>query len=209
MASQAGSVPGYPPGCVETEVNLFQPFKRRTPGMDRPGVPAINKRLDKRNFPKKWNVMRRRATLIAPLIATVLILSACSGRSATSSSSSTPASGAPAGTGAAPSAGGSATEPGITATSIKLGGTFAQSGTLAIAGQAGDGAAAAVAQINSTGGVDGRKITWVTEDDQYDATLAVTMAKKLIEQEKVFAVEGSVGTPGQLAARTLFTQAKV
>ncbi|MCW2633664.1 MAG: Extracellular ligand-binding receptor [Blastococcus sp.] len=136
--------------------------------------------------------MKQAARSLTLVLGTSLVLTACGGGREDTSSGA-----------------GERSDPGITATTIKLGGTFAQSGTLAAAGQAGEGAAAAVAQINAAGGIDGRKIEWVREDDKYDPTLAVTTAKKLIEQQQVFAVSGSVGTPGQLAARSVYAQAKV
>ena len=49
--------------------------------------------------------------------------------------------------------------------------------------------------INERGGVHGRKLELVTEDDRYEASAAPAASKKLIEEHKVFALLGYVGTP--------------
>ncbi len=102
-----------------------------------------------------------------------------------------------------------ASDPGISEDSIVLGGTFARSGPLAVAGQAGDGGQAAVAEINADGGIDGREVTYLVEDDQYDPTVTVEKVRKLVEQDQVFALVGSVGTSGQLATRDYLAQHEV
>jgi ABC-type branched-subunit amino acid transport system substrate-binding protein len=63
--------------------------------------------------------------------------------------------------------------------------------------------------INDAGGVNGRKLELVNEDDGYEASRAPEATKKLIEQHKVFALIGYVGTPTTVAAMPVFTQAKV
>jgi branched-chain amino acid transport system substrate-binding protein len=107
------------------------------------------------------------------------------------------------------SEGGRASSPGITEESIKLGGTFARSGPVAAAGQAADGGQAAILKLNANGGIDGRKLELVVEDDQYDPTVALSKSRKLVDQDQVFALWGSVGTAAQLSARTFFDQKKV
>jgi branched-chain amino acid transport system substrate-binding protein len=103
----------------------------------------------------------------------------------------------------------SATAPGITDDTITLGGTFALSGPVAVAGQAAESAKAAVAEVNAAGGIDGRKIEFIAEDDQYDPTIAVQQTRKLIDQEQIFALTGSVGTAQQLGIRKLLKDEKV
>src|SRR4030095_7388563 len=51
------------------------------------------------------------------------------------------------------------------------------------------------ALVNGKGGVNGRKLELVTEDDKYEAKEAPGASKKLIEEHKVFALLGYVGTP--------------
>ena len=63
--------------------------------------------------------------------------------------------------------------------------------------------------INSQGGVNGRQLKLVTRDDGYEPEKAKAAVKGLIEEDKVFALVGSVGTPTGLAAVPILTQAKV
>jgi ABC-type branched-subunit amino acid transport system substrate-binding protein len=64
-------------------------------------------------------------------------------------------------------------------------------------------------QINSRGGVNGRRIVLKTLDDGYEATRAAENTKRLINDEHVFALFGYVGTPTSQASLPIFTQAKV
>jgi ABC-type branched-subunit amino acid transport system substrate-binding protein len=63
--------------------------------------------------------------------------------------------------------------------------------------------------VNARGGVNGRKIVLKTLDDGYESTRAAENTKKLIQQEKVFALFGYVGTPTSQASLPIFTEAKV
>jgi branched-chain amino acid transport system substrate-binding protein len=63
--------------------------------------------------------------------------------------------------------------------------------------------------VNATGGVNGRKLELVTEDDQYEAKVAPVASRKLIEEHKVFALLGYVGTPTGVQHLPVVTQAKV
>ena len=54
---------------------------------------------------------------------------------------------------------------------------------------------AAFAEINAKGGVHGRKLELVSRDDGYDPDRSVAQTTKLIEEDKVFALIGAVGTP--------------
>lgn len=63
--------------------------------------------------------------------------------------------------------------------------------------------------INERGGVNGRKIVLKTLDDGYDPARAAANTKKLIDDERVFALFGYVGTPTSQASLPIFTQAKV
>jgi ABC-type branched-subunit amino acid transport system substrate-binding protein len=63
--------------------------------------------------------------------------------------------------------------------------------------------------VNAKGGVYGRKIELRSLDDGYEPARTVPNTKKLIEEEKVFALFGYVGTPTSVAALPVFTQAKV
>ena len=62
---------------------------------------------------------------------------------------------------------------------------------------------------NAKGGIDGRKIEFVTLDDGYEPQRAVTNARRLVEQEKVFALFNTLGTPNNLAIWDYPNQQKV
>jgi branched-chain amino acid transport system substrate-binding protein len=68
---------------------------------------------------------------------------------------------------------------------------------------------AAFNEINAKGGVHGRKIKLISVNDGYEPDRAIAATKTLIEDEKVFALIGPVGTPTSAAAQPLATAAKV
>ena len=63
--------------------------------------------------------------------------------------------------------------------------------------------------VNSRGGVNGRKIVLKTLDDGYEPPRAADNTKKLINDDRVFALFGYVGTPTSMASLPIFTEAKV
>ena len=63
--------------------------------------------------------------------------------------------------------------------------------------------------VNAQGGVNGRKIVLKTLDDGYESTRAAENTRKLINEEKVFALFGYVGTPTSQASLPIFTEARV
>ena len=63
--------------------------------------------------------------------------------------------------------------------------------------------------VNERGGVHGRKLELVTEDDRYEASAAPAASKKLIEEHRVFALMGYVGTPTGAAHLPVVTQARI
>jgi branched-chain amino acid transport system substrate-binding protein len=86
-------------------------------------------------------------------------------------------------------------DPGLTATTIKLGITSPLTGIAAPGYQKIPGAMKAYFDyVNANGGVNGRKITLVSKDDQYIPTTAVAKANELILRDKVFALVGTLGT---------------
>jgi ABC-type branched-subunit amino acid transport system substrate-binding protein len=72
-----------------------------------------------------------------------------------------------------------------------------------------EGLAAAFAEINAKGGVHGRKIKLISVNDGYEPDRAIAATRKLIEEDKVFALVGAVGTPTSAAAQPIATAAKV
>ena len=63
--------------------------------------------------------------------------------------------------------------------------------------------------VNGRGGVNGRKIVLKTLDDGYESARAAENTRKLINEERVFALFGYVGTPTAQASLPIFTEAKV
>ena len=103
-----------------------------------------------------------------------------------------------------------AAEHGVTNDTIVLGQSVALSGAAAQLGiQMRNGLKAYFDHVNEKGGVNGRKIELITLDDQYEPKVTVPNTKKLIEEHKVFALVGYVGTPTSVPAVPVFTEAKV
>ncbi len=103
-----------------------------------------------------------------------------------------------------------AADPGVTDTTVTLGQGAAFSGPAQQLGiQMRDGALAYFNYINAQGGVHGRKIVLKSVDDRYEPDGAVAATKKLIEEERVFALFGYVGTPTFNAAAPILTKAQV
>jgi len=105
---------------------------------------------------------------------------------------------------------GYAQSPGVTANSIVLGESAAFSGPAAQLGiQMNLGAKAYFDYVNAKGGIFGRKIQLKTRDDKYEGTLCAENTKKFIEEDKIFALFGYVGTPTGVMAVPILTEARV
>jgi branched-chain amino acid transport system substrate-binding protein len=91
-------------------------------------------------------------------------------------------------------------DPGITSTSILVGGTFPLTGVASLYKTIPAAEKAYFDYVNDTkGGVNGRKISFNILDDAYDPSKTVPLAQKLVESDKVFAIFGSLGTAPGLA----------
>ena len=98
--------------------------------------------------------------------------------------------------------------PGVTDSEIKLGQTMPYSGNASAFGIVGRIQAAYFKMINARGGVNGRRINLVSLDDGFSPPKTVEQIRRLVEEEKVYAIFGSVGTPPNIAiAKYLNTQA--
>ena len=104
---------------------------------------------------------------------------------------------------------GSSAEPGVTPTTILLGGTVPLSGEASAFGSVGPGAKAYFDYVNAKGGVNGRKILYRYYDDGYDPGQTVQLTRKLVEQHKVFAIFNSVGTASNAAIQPYLNQLRV
>ena len=103
----------------------------------------------------------------------------------------------------------SATDPGVTSSSIVLGATVPLTGEAAAFGTVAPGAKAYFDYVNASGGVNGRKIEYRYYDDAYNPAQTVQLTRRLVEQDRVFAVFGSVGTANNLAIRDYLNAQKV
>jgi hypothetical protein len=102
-----------------------------------------------------------------------------------------------------------ATTPGVTPTTITIGGTIPISGPAAAYGSVGRGAEAYFEYVNSKGGLFGRKIVYKYLDDEFDVAKTITLTRQLVEQDQVLAIFNSVGTEHALAIRSYLNDRKV
>ncbi|MBM7560096.1 ABC transporter substrate-binding protein [Marinitoga litoralis] len=101
-------------------------------------------------------------------------------------------------------------EDGVTDTEIKIGTFQAMSGPVAVIGQSvANGMNAYFNYINENGGVYGRKINLIIADDQFNPAKTTVEVKRMIENDKVFALVGGLGTPGNLAVMDYVNEKKV
>lgn len=99
--------------------------------------------------------------------------------------------------------------PGITPTEIKIGNTMPYSGPASGYASVGRAEAAYFNMINSKGGINGRKINFLSYDDSYSPPKTVEQTRKLVEQDNVFATFGSLGTPTNSAVSKYMNQKQV
>lgn len=106
--------------------------------------------------------------------------------------------------------GAQAAETGVTSDTITLGQSCALTGPAQELGiEMRLGAQTYFNQINQAGGINGRQIKLTTLDDGYEPDRAAANTRKLINDDKVFALFGYVGTPTSNASLPIFTEAKV
>ena len=105
--------------------------------------------------------------------------------------------------------GGGSADPGITDKKVTLGGSYPFSGPASAYGTIAKGAEAYFDFINAKGGVGGRTIEFKTIDDAYEPPRALQNVKRLIQQDKVFALFNTLGTPNNLAIWDYVNQQKV
>ncbi len=102
-----------------------------------------------------------------------------------------------------------AADPGVTPTSILLGGTTPLTGPAAAYASVARGADAYLRYVNARGGVLGRKIEYRYLDDAYNPAQTVQQTRRLVEQDHVFAIFNSLGTEQNLAIREYLNAARV
>ena len=99
--------------------------------------------------------------------------------------------------------------PGASETEIKIGNTMAYSGPVSPYGTIGKAVAACLKEQNDKGGINGRKITYITLDDGYSPPKTVEQTRKLVESDEVMGVVQSLGTPTSASVRKYLNQKKV
>lgn len=133
--------------------------------------------------------------VVTVLCATALLAAACS-----SGSSSTGSSG-----GSSPNS-----AVGVTATSITIGATTPQTGPAAPGyDEIAPASNAYFKYVNAHGGVFGRKIDYLIQNDQYNPVLTATLTRQLVLQDHIFADVGPLGTPTFLAVKNFLNTEKV
>ena len=98
---------------------------------------------------------------------------------------------------------------GATDTEIKVGNIMPYSGPASAYGVIGRTEAAYFKKINDAGGINGRKINFISYDDAYSPPKAVEQARKLVESDEVLLVFNSLGTPSNSAIQKYMNAKKV
>src|SRR6516162_9771944 len=98
---------------------------------------------------------------------------------------------------------------GVTDTDIKIGNIMPYSGPASAYGIIGKTMSAYFRMINDNGGVNGRRINFITYDDAYSPPKTVEQARKLVESDEVFLIFGSLGTPPNTAIQKYMNMKKV
>jgi branched-chain amino acid transport system substrate-binding protein len=98
---------------------------------------------------------------------------------------------------------------GATDTEIKIGNIMPYSGPASAYGVIGKTEAAYFQKINAEGGINGRKITFISYDDGYSPPKAVEQARKLVENDEVLLIFQSLGTPSNTAIQKYMNAKKV
>src|SRR5450432_4315558 len=99
--------------------------------------------------------------------------------------------------------------PGVTDTEIKIGNIMPYSGPASAYGIVGKTMSAYFRMINDNGGVNGRKINFISYDDAYSPPKTVEQARKLVESDEVLFVFNSLGTPSNSAIHKYMNSKKV
>ncbi len=99
--------------------------------------------------------------------------------------------------------------PGAGDTEIKIGNTMPYSGPASAYGAVGKAEAAYFAMINDQGGINGRKINFITRDDGYSPPKTVELVRQLVEQDQVLLLFNTLGTPPNSAIRGYLNDNKV
>jgi branched-chain amino acid transport system substrate-binding protein len=100
-------------------------------------------------------------------------------------------------------------DPGATDTEIKIGNIMPYSGPASAYATIGKTEDAYFKKINAEGGINGRKIAFISYDDGYNPAKTVEQARKLVEADEVLLIFNSLGTPGNTAIQKYMNTKKV
>jgi branched-chain amino acid transport system substrate-binding protein len=100
-------------------------------------------------------------------------------------------------------------DPGATDTEIKIGNIMPYSGPASAYATIGKTEAAYFKKLNAEGGINGRKIDFISYDDAYSPPKAVEQARKLVESDEVLLIFNSLGTPSNSAIQNYLNGKKV
>ncbi len=98
---------------------------------------------------------------------------------------------------------------GVTATEIRVGNTIPYSGPASAYGTIGKADAATFRMVNDLGGFAGRKVNFISYDDGYSPPKTVEQIRRLVEEDKVACLSGTLGTPTNSAIVKYVNQKKV
>jgi branched-chain amino acid transport system substrate-binding protein len=100
-------------------------------------------------------------------------------------------------------------DPGASDTEIKIGNIMPYSGPASSYGVIGKSEAAYFNKVNAEGGINGRKINFISYDDSYSPPKTVEQARKLVESDEVLLIFYSLGTPTNTAIQKYMNAKKV
>src|SRR5687767_9619965 len=100
-------------------------------------------------------------------------------------------------------------DPGASDAEIKIGNTNPYSGPASAYGTIGKTIAAYFKMVNEQGGINGRKVSFISYDDGYSPPKTVEMARKLVEQDQVLFLFQTLGTPPNTAIHKYMNMRKV
>ena len=98
---------------------------------------------------------------------------------------------------------------GATDKEIKIGGISPYSGPASAYGAIGKAIGAYIDKVNAEGGINGRKLNWISLDDGYNPAKTVEQARRLVEEEEVLFVFNTLGTPPNSAIHKYMNAKKV
>jgi branched-chain amino acid transport system substrate-binding protein len=99
--------------------------------------------------------------------------------------------------------------PGVTDSEIRIGNLMPYSGNLGAFGAIGKAEAAYFDLLNERGGINGRKIKFISYDDKSDPVTALDLTRGLVEKDNVLLMFGSFGTPGNFSVRKYLNERQI